>query len=267
MTMLDSEGAAASGEEPREHTRLTSVKRVLVLLGVFFTAWHIFATFLWIAPGSGLREVVPGSILRDYMIPMHGQSWSVFAPEPINGDYRLQVRAAVGSGDEAVETEWVDATAAEVTMLTHHLFPSRASNSAMDVASRFKGAYDGLNEAQREIVALGYYQGEDWQDRLEGALLEHGNESAVMDYMRTERIASAYSAQVAYAMWGEDVEQVQFIISRQNVIPFAERNNPDAERPDPQPFPTGWRGVIVEPGQSQEHFAEIFLAGVEASDQ
>ncbi|WP_222847996.1 DUF5819 family protein [Ruania zhangjianzhongii] len=267
MTKSDSQEAAPDTEEPREHTRLTTVKRVVILLGAFFTAWHIFATFLWIAPGSGLRDVVPGTLLHDYMIPMHGQSWSVFAPNPINGDYRLQVRAVTGSGEDAVETEWVDATAAEITMLTHNLFPPRASNAAMDVASRFKGAFDDLNEAQQEIVALGYYQGEDWRDRLQAALLEHGNEAAVMEYLETERLAGAYSTQVAQALWGEDVQQVQFIVSRQNVIPFAERNNPDAERPAVQPAPTGWRGPIVEPGQSQERFAEIFLTGVEESGQ
>ncbi|HLS63263.1 MAG TPA: DUF5819 family protein, partial [Ruania sp.] len=145
---MSTSSSTDAGADAPEHTRLTTLRRVLVLLGVFFTAWHIFATFLWIAPGSGLRQVVPGNLLHDYMIPMHGQSWSVFAPNPINGDYRLQVRAVVGEGEEATETEWVDATAAELTMLTHNLFPPRASITAMDVASRFKGAYDDLNEAQ-----------------------------------------------------------------------------------------------------------------------
>ena len=264
--MSTSNSETADAPTP-ERTRLNTFKRVLILLGVFFTAWHIFATFLWIAPGSGLRQVVPGTLLHDYMIPMHGQSWSVFAPNPINGDYRLQVRAALGAGPDAVETEWVDATAADLTMLTHNLFPPRASNAAMDVASRFKGAYDELNDEQQAIVALGYYQGDDWRDRLERALLEHGNENAVIDYMKVERLADAYSTQVAYAMWGPDVRQVQFIVSRQNVVPFAERNDPHAERPPVQPAPTGWRGLIVEAGQSQERFAEIFLAGVEASGQ
>ncbi|WP_022919572.1 DUF5819 family protein [Ruania albidiflava] len=264
--MSTSSSTDADPDTP-ERTRLTTLKRVLILLGVFFTAWHVFATFLWIAPGSGLRQVVPGTLLHDYMIPMHGQSWSVFAPNPINGDYRLQVRAVVGEGAEAIQTEWVDATAAELTMLTHNLFPPRASITALDVASRFKGAYDELNEAQQETVALGYYDGADWRDRLQAALLEHGNASAVMDYMETERLAAAYATQVSYAMWGQDVQQVQFIISRQNVIPFADRNDPDAERPPVQPAPTGWRGLVVEPGQSQERFAEIFLAGVQESGQ
>src|SRR5699024_61154 len=78
---------------------------------------------------------------------------------------------------------------------------------------------------------------------------------------------NAYATQVAYAMWGKNVQQVQYIVSRQNVIPFEERNDPEAERPEVQSAPTGWRATITEPGQSQQRFAEIFLAGVEASGQ
>lgn len=267
MTTSQNEAMASTGDAPPEHSRLTTLKRVVILLLVFFTAWHIFASFLWIAPYSGLRQAVPGKMLESYMIPMFGQSWSVFAPNPINGDYRIQVRAVVVEDGTEIETEWVDATEAEVTMLTHNLFPPRAAATSIQVASNFKSAYDELNDEQQDVVALGYYEGDDWRDRMKTALLAHGNENAVMHYMERSRITGAYATQVAYAMWGESVKQVQYIVSRQNVIPFDERNNPDAERPAVQSAPTGWRGTIVEPGQSQERFAEIFLAGVEESGQ
>ena len=267
MTTSKSELMISAPDARPEHSKLTTVKRVVMLLLVFFTAWHIFATFLWIAPSSGLRQVVPGTILHDYMIPMQGQSWSVFAPNPINGDYRIQVRAVISDDGTEVETDWVDATAAETTMLTHNLFPPRAAVTSIQVAANFKGAYDELNEEQQDVVALGYYDGDDWRDRLKTALLAHGNESAVMHYMERSRITGAYATQVAYATWGENVEQVQYIVSRQNVIPFEQRNDPDAERPSVQPAPTGWRGTTVEPGQSQEDFADIFRAGMEESGQ
>ncbi|HLR27755.1 MAG TPA: DUF5819 family protein [Ruania sp.] len=271
MTTSEQLGAAGSAEsppeKPPEHSKLTTLKRVVVLLLVFFTAWHIFATFLWIAPSSGLRQVVPGTLLHDYMIPVQGQSWSVFAPNPINGDYRIQVRAVVEEDGTEIETEWVDATEAELSMHTHNLFPPRASTSAIQVASNFKSAYDALDDKQQDVLALGYYEGDDWRQRMKTALLAHGNESAVIDFMDTSRVTNAYATQVAYAMWGKNVQQVQYIVSRQNVIPFEERNDPEAERPEVQSAPTGWRATITEPGQSQQRFAEIFLAGVEASGQ
>lgn len=249
----------------------SAVRRVIrptvIIVAIAFTAWHIFATFLWIAPPSGLRQVVPGDLLTRYMIPLNGQSWSVFAPEPINGDYRLQVRANVVEHGDTVTTEWVDATAAEMSMLTRNLAPPRAAIQAGQLASRFKGAYDNLNEDQQYVVQLGYYEGNDWRDRLAEALNDYGNHVSVDRYIEMERLVDAYATQVAYALWGDDVVHVQFVISRQNVIPFAQRNNPDAERPAVQPAPTGWRGLVEVPGQSRENFADIFRAAVEQSGQ
>ncbi len=258
----ESPDRAGNGEV---RTPLNRLKRAVVVAAVLFTAFHIFATFLWIAPASGLRQVIPGDLLHRYMIPMHGQSWSVFAPEPINGDYRLQVRATLNRDGEEIETEWVDATAAELDMLTHNLFPPRAAITASQVASTFRGAYLDLDEEQEEIVALGYYNGDDWRPRLESALRSLGNGGAVTEYMEAEELANAYATQVAYAMWGEDVTLVQFVISRQNVVPYGQRNEPDAERPAVQPYVTGWRGLIEYPGQSRERFAEIFRPAVEES--
>src|SRR5690625_8051402 len=65
--------------QPLPRRKLGAVKRTVTLAAVLFTAFHVFATFLWIAPSSALRDVVPGNALESYMIPMFGQSWSVFA--------------------------------------------------------------------------------------------------------------------------------------------------------------------------------------------
>lgn len=261
----DAQGRVAEPKAPA--VRLNRAKRVFILAAVLFTILHIFASFLWIAPASGLRDLFPGNSLQRYMIPMFGQSWSVFAPNPINGDYRFQVRAVVLENGEPVETEWVDTTAAELSMHVRNPFPPRGAMISHDLSSRFKGAYDDLNDHQKEVVELGYYKGDDWAERLEQALRDNGDTAAVDKYIEMERRAVAYSTQVAYAMWGEDVVHVQFISSRQNVIPYAERNNPDAKRPEVQTAPLGWRGTIEEDGQSRSNFQKTFLRGVEKSGQ
>lgn len=261
----DVPGTAAEPQAPP--VRLTRVKRVFILAAALFTIFHIFASFLWIAPASGLRELFPGNSLQRYMIPMFGQSWSVFAPNPINGDYRFQVRAVVSENGELIETEWVDTTAAEPSMHVRNPFPPRAAMTSHDLSSRFKGAYDALNDGQKEVVGLGYYKGDDWAERMEAALRDNGDTDAVDKYIAMERWAIAYATQVAYAIWGDDVVHVQFISSRQNVIPYAERNNPDAERPGVQTAPLGWRGTIEEDGQSRINFQKTFLRGLEKSGQ
>src|SRR5699024_6735921 len=129
--------------------------------------------FLWIAPYSPLREVIPGNMLQNYMIPMFGQSWSVFAPEPINGDYRFEVRAILQDGDDLVETEWINATEVELSMIRYNLFPPRAGIGASEVSSQMKGAIDKLTDDHKVVAALNYFE-DDWDVRLEKKLKEYG---------------------------------------------------------------------------------------------
>lgn len=234
------------------------VTRIVMVLAVAVTAWHVLASFLWIAPSSPLREVVGQKTLSAYMLPVFGQSWSVFAPEPINGDYRFEVRALV----DGEETEWVSASDVELSMIRYHLFTPRAGIQAMDVSSQFKGAWADLNEDQQAVAELNYFK-DAWEDRMAEAMTAYGDEDVVEDYVDQEHRATAYATQVAYAIWGDGVERVQFRATRQNVIPFEERHDPETERPAIQYSPTGWRAPVIEDGQSQQAFADVFRRAYE----
>jgi hypothetical protein len=265
MSDVQSE-ATTDAAPPRASRPRKGLARVGLTLVALVAAWHIFASFLWISPPSELRTIVPGNALSSYMLPWFGQSWSVFAPEPINGDYRFQVRAIVsGSPDGEGEagytaTEWVDATEVELSKSRYNLFPPRAAMLSTQQATKLLNLWKTLSAEQQEITALGYYEGDNWLARMRTALNEHGDEQKVTNYIVQERYTTAYATQVAYAVWGEDrVTQVQFQVSRQNIIPFAERHNPDAERPAPQIANTGWRGTLVLEGQSSQDFRDAFM--------
>lgn len=247
---------------PRERPRLKRRSVLLRIVGgvaVLFTAWHVLASFLWIAPAGPAREAVPAKALSAYMLPLFGQSWSVFAPEPVNGDNRMFVRAVVkgDDGDDTV-TEWLNVTAVESQLLTHHLFPARAGNQSIDLASDYRSAYQKLDKAQQHTVALNYFK-ESWTTRL-GAELRKQKAAGVSGYLDADFRAVRYSTQVARAVWGEGVQRVQFRMERQNVVPFDQRNDPDAKRPAVQLTPSGWRGVQQATGQSDEDFARTFRA-------
>lgn len=259
------EGAPAP-PRPRAWVRLAALAATLL------TAWHILASFLWIAPFSAnAREIVPGGqqTLSAYMLPFFGQSWSVFAPEPINGDYHFNVRALLSDG---TETGWVSATDVELSMIRYNLFPPRAGIQSTELASAYKGAFDALEPLQRTVVG-GNFAIDGWEPGLRAALesqigkgaeAEGADEPAkpnteeIDELIAEERRASAYATQVARAVWGADVEQVQFRVSRQNIIPFAERHDPHAERPEPSVVLPGWRPLIVEEGQNDGNFADVF---------
>ena len=248
--------------------------RIVALIAVMLTLWHVFASFLWIAPAAPLREVVPGNMLSSYMLPMFGQSWSVFAPEPINGDYHFNVRAVIEQGGKPVETGWVSATDVELSMIRYNLAPPRAGIQSSEVASKFKGAYDALNQKQKDAVAGGFLS-DDSQAGLRKALLAGGTAASgdvaasgadaaeIETYLAQEHRSTAYATQVARAIWGENVREVQFRVSRQNTIPFAERHNADAQRPAPMIAEPGRRLPFAEAGQNDENFARTFKAQYE----
>lgn len=265
-TATDSPGSRGGSSQTNRPGRKPLV-RVIVVLAALFTAWHIFATFLWIAPPSGLRQAIPGNLLQRYMIPLHGQSWSVFAPEPINGDHRLQVRAIVLENGQPRTTEWVDATRAELSLAHHNLLPPRAAIQSTELASSFKGAYDKLPAQSKKVAGLGYFKDTDWEARMQAELRRNGTGSVTNKYIDAEHKVTAYATQVAYAVWGDDVQQVQFVVSRQNVIPFAQRNDPNAKRPPVQVATTGWRGLVSEPGQDRDNFGKTFRRALKESGQ
>lgn len=247
------------GDTPARRWTVRIVSAALVLL----TAWHVFASFLWIYPPSALRQLPPDGALSSYMLPLFGQSWSVFAPEPINGDYHFNVRALVAddAGDE-VETGWVSATDVELSMIKNNLFPPRAGIQAEELAGNYKNAWEELAEKQR-AVTLENHTDDEWLTTLSEELDKADADVDAESYIGVDRMATAYATQVAHAIWGDEVVAVQFRVSRQNVVPYADRNDPNAQRPDPTVIRPGWRDLLVEPGQNEDRFAEVFRSQYE----
>lgn len=241
--------------------------RALMVVAAAFTAWHVLASFLWIAPNGPARKAVPEKALKSYMLPMFGQSWSVFAPEPVNGDNRMFVRAVVDENGEEKATKWLPVTDIETQLMTHKIFPARAGNQSINLASDYRSGYQKLDDAQQRIVGLNYYKPE-WSRRLQSDLRNPVDEdgqpvqtksaSAVSGYIDADFRAVRYATQVARAVWGDHVLRVQYRMERQNVIPFEKRHDRTAERPDTQYTPTGWRGVQVATHQQDEAFAKTF---------
>lgn len=244
--------------------------RLVAVACIGLTIWHVYATFLWVSPPSELRNAIPGNALRSYIQPMFGQSWSVFAPKPIDGDYSFEVRAMLeDTSGKPSPTQWVDAVNLEMGMIHRNLFPARASLAGNQLASDYRTGWQKLNDRQRDIVKLGYFKGDDWTHRLAGELNERAaktgsSQKNTMSFVESERTASAYATQVAKALWGQEVRSVQFRVGRQGVIPFEQRNNPGAIRPSPAIIESGWRGLTVRDGQNEQNFAEVFnsLEGV-----
>lgn len=254
------DASAATATRPRP----TWWVKLIAFAACLLTLCHVGASFLWIAPYSALREIPTQEVLAGYMLPMFGQSWSVFAPEPINGDYHFNVRAVIEKDGQEIETGWVSATDVELSMIRYNLFPPRAGIQSSEVASGQMNAFNKLNADQKAVVGLDFAE-EDWEQWMVRSFDElEGENPSTEAYMAEEHLSTAYATQVAYAIWGADaVVKVQYRVSRQNVVPYADRHDPSAQRPDPTFSTTGWRLPIEEEGQSRENFADTFRSQFE----
>ena len=261
-TSPEVQDAATAVAAPRP--RPTWWVKLIAFAACLLTLWHVGASFLWIAPYSALREIPTQEVLAGYMLPMFGQSWSVFAPEPINGDYHFNVRAVIEKDGQEIETGWVSATDVELSMIRYNLFPPRAGIQSSEVASGQMNAFNKLDDDQKAVVGLDFTE-EGWEEWMVRSFDElEGEKPSTEAYMAEEHLSTAYATQVAYAIWGADaVVQVQYRVSRQNVVPYADRNDPSAQRPDPTFSTTGWRLPIEEEGQCRENFADTFRAQFE----
>ena len=125
-------------------------------------------------------------------------------------------------------------------------------------------AYNKLNGDQQAVVGVDFAKDDGEVLMVRSFEKLEGDNPSTEAYMAEEHLSTAYATQVAYAIWGADaVVKVQYRVSRQNVVPYEDRNDPSAQRPDPTFSTTGWRLPIEEEGQSRENFADTFRAQFE----
>ncbi len=145
------------------------VIRVVLVLVTLLTAWQVFAQFLWIAPASALRELVPGNLLMSWQIPWFGQSWSVFAPDPINGNYHLKVRALVkdasGSTSRSGSTRRTPSTSCSTTSP-----PAPSGSARLGAGIRLQERVERPQRAPAGGRLVGLLEGQDPEGRFERAL-------------------------------------------------------------------------------------------------
>ncbi|NED97387.1 hypothetical protein G1H11_18990 [Phytoactinopolyspora alkaliphila] len=223
------------------------------LLGI-----HVAVTFLWNAPSNPIREAVNEEV-RGYIRPFFQQNWSLFAPNPVNSEDEILVRARLrdpASGDLRT-TEWVSATGFEWTEVRGSPAPSRASRLSSNLHRRLNSAWNRLSDAQREIMAADYADMSNWKPLAEDLIEEQGGESSsrVATMVRADRVATGYATQVSRAIWGDEVESVQIQLQRTPVPRWDDRLEPEPEDPRRTYRDFGWRPTLDAEGQDDDAFA------------
>jgi hypothetical protein len=224
-------------------------------------SFHFTATALWVAPAAPLHDAM-APVLNPYMQPFFRQSWSIFAPNPVHGDYTFLIRArwTDRSTGQLRTSDWVDVTKREWSGILHNPLHPRSDMYTDELSRTLNRDQDNLIDNQGSIVAQDYSHS-GWGRLLADLSAQKGADPDLLEsYVRHERMAAAFATQYAYALWGPTVEAIQIRLKYTPVPDFEYRADKDAQ---PQSFFTyyGWRPTVVFAGQSQKYFAEVVLGG------
>ncbi|MFV0128845.1 DUF5819 family protein [Streptomyces sp. HMX112] len=102
----------------------------LAVVGVF-ACFHLAMIFLHVAPSNTLSKQ-HGEAVDDWVFPEFEQNWKLFAPNPLQQNVAVQVRAEVaGPGGQRRTTGWTDLTADDGEAIRGNLLPSHVNQNEL----------------------------------------------------------------------------------------------------------------------------------------
>ncbi|WP_037885117.1 DUF5819 family protein [Streptomyces sp. NRRL S-646] len=127
---------------------------------------HVGMVFLYVAPSNTLTKA-HGKAIDDWIYPEFEQNWKLFAPNPLQQNIAVQVRAEVQEKNGEVRTTgWYDLSAQDGQAIDGNLVPSHTEQNELrrawdffvathDSNNRPAGLRGGLSETYlRRIVVL-----------------------------------------------------------------------------------------------------------------
>ncbi|WP_369196956.1 DUF5819 family protein [Streptomyces djakartensis] len=196
-------GGAADPGDPR--TRIAGLSlgyRIAVAVALAVVAAgvcaHIGMTFLHVAPANTLTRQ-HGKAVDDWIYPEFEQNWKLFAPNPLQQNVSVQVRARVRGPDGTTPTTgWYDLSAEDGRAIDGNPLPSHTQQNELRRAWDF---YVATHDSQNRPVGLRGTLSESYLRRI-----------AVLRLDRADAVRHATGGEGA-------VERVQFRSRTSNVPP------------------------------------------------
>ncbi|MER5899010.1 DUF5819 family protein [Streptomyces mirabilis] len=112
---------------------------------------HLGMVFLHVAPSNTVTKQ-HGRAIDDWIYPEFEQNWKLFAPNPLQQNIDVQVRAQVRGADGAItETGWYDLSALDGAAIDGNLLPSHTQQNELRRAWDF---YIGTHDNENRPVGL-----------------------------------------------------------------------------------------------------------------
>ncbi|MEU0782152.1 DUF5819 family protein [Streptomyces sp. NPDC006173] len=153
----DEEGLAGRDDEPRPAGLAAlslryQVAAAFTLAVVAVAACvHLGMVFLHVAPSNTVTKQ-HGSAIDEWIYPEFEQNWKLFAPNPLQQNIGVQVRALVRSADgTSGETGWYDLSALDGRAIDGNPLPSHTQQNELRRAWDF---YVGTHDAENRPAGL-----------------------------------------------------------------------------------------------------------------
>lgn len=185
----------------------------------------------------------------NYLRPFFGQSWRLFAPNPVDEDKSLLVQGAYvdGNGDLR-STPWVNWTRVEQDVIEHRLIGGRAGYITTKLYGALDEEFHELESPEQKAFSgrTSPLDPPAW-GVLEEYLASIGpDDDDLADYLRYDQAATRLATHVIAARFPtRDITAVRYALREQGVVPYDSRHGTKAERQKARPAPTarvgGWR--------------------------
>ncbi|MFJ8943970.1 DUF5819 family protein [Streptomyces sp. NPDC102395] len=169
-------GPAAADPGPRAGVAALSTRyRIAAALAVAVVAVavcvHVGMVFLHVAPANTVTKT-HGEAVDDWVYPEFEQNWKLFAPNPLQQNIAVQVRADIRTaGGERRTTGWYDLSVQDGRDIDGNLLPSHTQQNELRRAWDF---YTGSHDAENRSVSTRSALSESYLRRIVVLRLDRG---------------------------------------------------------------------------------------------
>ncbi|MFI1186632.1 DUF5819 family protein [Streptomyces californicus] len=171
----------------------------LSLIGLL-ACTHVAMVFLHVAPSNTLTKQ-HGKWIDEWIYPEFEQNWKLFAPNPLQQNVAIHVRAEVAGEDGRRTTRWMNLTHEEIQGVRGNLFPSHVDQNELrrgwdfyvnshDSDNRPNGMRGELSERYVRRIAMLRLSERDYGGTIERIQLRSATSSVAPPPWSTEKVST-----------------------------------------------------------------------------
>lgn len=242
-------------DDPEPRSVFAAVASTLVGL-------HMLAVTLAAVPTNPVSDALDPQLA--YLSPFFGQSWRLFAPNPIDDDNTILVQGAYLDDDGTLrKTDWINWTEVEQDVIERRLIGGRAGYISTKFYPSLDEEFQELESQEQKTLSekASAVDPPSW-DELRDHLARVGpDDDDLADYLRFDRAAARLASDVVAARTSRELTAVRYALRKHGVTPYDSRQFDKADRERARPEATirigGWRPPTYGPAAELRGVADF----------